>query len=372
MNQNEYRRNAYDMIYLISCAVNNKIPDKTRVNNMNLEKLFKVCQTHILTACVAYALESVNIQDHNFIQVKEKAIRKNIILDMERKKILDCLEKEHIWYMPLKGSILKDWYPKLGMRQMSDNDILCDNTKRKKIKQIMLDMGFTCNHFEKGNDDSYFKPPVANFEMHNALFSLGHVGHLFEYYNNIKEKLIKDEDNAYGWHFRIEDFYIYMIAHEYKHYTTSGTGVRSLLDTYIFLQKFDSCLDWKYIDNELKKLDIVNYEEQNRILSKKLFTGEVLTEQETNNLDYYIFSGTYGNVKNYIEHDFQKFSNGSKMKYLIHRFFPSMNEIKTNWIFFYRHKWLIPILWIYRPIHALVTNKTKLKIEWDYLKQHND
>ena len=112
--------------------------------------MFEVCQQHILTACSAYALESAGVQDHDFTQAKEKAIRKNILLDAERVKILKRLESEKIWYMPLKGALLKNLYPKLGMRQMSDNDILCDSNYRARIKTIMLDMGFTCEHYEEG------------------------------------------------------------------------------------------------------------------------------------------------------------------------------------------------------------------------------
>ena len=369
MEQNKYRKNAYDMIYLTSCAINGKIPNKSRIDKIDFDALFKVCQSHILTACVAYALESVDIHNHNFTQEKEKSIRKNIIMDANRKEILERLEQEHIWYMPLKGSVLKDWYPKLGMRQMSDNDILCDISERKHIKQIMLDMGFTCKHYNSGNHDSYFKPPVSNFEMHSQLFSITHIGKLYEYYENVKARLIHDEDNEYGWHFKMEDFYIYIIAHQYKHYSYGGTGVRSFLDIYVFLKKFNNTLDWNYIHEELQKLEITSYEQQCRELAMKVFEEKYLTQKEKENLDYYIFSGTYGNMKNYLDYRFEKVSGGSKAKYIFRRFFPTMDEIKVGWKFFYRHKWLIPVLWVYRPIRAVITNGKKIRKEWQYLKE---
>lgn len=368
MEKKEYLKNAYDMIYLVSCSINNIKPDKTKIEKMDLNVIFKICQRHILTACVAYALESIDIHNNNFIQAKEKAIRKNIIMDKERENILNRLEQEHIWYMPLKGSIIKDWYPRLGMRQMSDNDILCDGSKRKRIKHIMKEMGFVCERFEKG-DDAYHKPPVSNFEMHNELFSLVHDKKLHEYYKNVKLKLIKDKDNEYGYHFQMEDFYVYMIAHEYKHYSEGGTGVRSLLDTYIFLRKFNDTLDWDYIFAELKKLDIIAYEKQSRELAIKLFKKKSLTEKEKKILERYILSGSYGTIDNGIYSNFEKLSDGSKAKYIFRRFFPPMDEINVQWNFFYRHKLLIPILWIYRPIHAILTNWKKIKKEIKFLKE---
>lgn len=242
MDKREFRKNAADMIYLTACAINGKKPKQERIEALDLPSLFEVCQKHILTACVAYALESAGVKDNDFTQAKEKAIRKNILLDVEREKILKRLEEEKIWYMPLKGCILKDWYPKLGMRQMSDNDILIDNHRRNDIKKIMDEYGFELKT-ELEVVDEYIKEPIYNFEMHGELFMEYQVGAMACYYRGIKDRMLKDDNNEYGYHFCNEEFYLFMIAHEYKHFTIGGTGVRSLVDTYIFLRKFGSSLD---------------------------------------------------------------------------------------------------------------------------------
>ena len=370
MDNSEFRKNAYDMIYLTRCAINSEKPDIARVEGMKLDSLFIVCQKHILTAGAAFVLESVGIHDHDFTQAKEKAIRKIILLDAERKKILQRLEEEKIWYMPMKGVFLKDWYPKLGMRQMSDNDILCDAEKRKNVRAIMEELGFQLK-LERLNVDEFAKPPIYNFEMHESFFQKG-VGlgsEMYDYYADVKERLLKDEGNEYGYHFSLEDYYLFMLAHEYKHYSGSGTGVRSLVDTYVFLRKFNDTLDWDYIKVELDKLGISDFERQNRELSMKFFDPETLTEQERSLLDYYIFSGTYGTIQQNLEHSIQRNADGKKEKYIFQRLFPSMDVIKVYYPFFYRHKWLIPILWIYRPFKGLSTNRESLSAEMRYLKK---
>ena len=93
MEKNEYRKNALDMIYLTSCALRGTSHDEDRLYEIDLNALFSVCQEHILTACAAYALESAGIKDSNFTQAKEKAIRKNILLDAERKRYLTVLKR---------------------------------------------------------------------------------------------------------------------------------------------------------------------------------------------------------------------------------------------------------------------------------------
>lgn len=363
MEMTEFRKNAADMIYLTACAVNSRIPKKERIEKLDLPKLFEVCQDHILTACAAYALESAGVKDNDFTQAKEKSVRKNIILDAERRNILKRLEQEHIWYMPLKGAILKDWYPKLGMRQMSDNDILCDNNFRSKIRDIMKELGFSCEHYMEGNDDAYHKPPVSNFEMHNELFMLTHAGNLNEYYSNVKERLIKDDGNDYGWHFSMEDFYIYMIAHEYKHFTEGGTGVRSLLDIYIFQRREGNSIDRRYIDAELAKLGITEFERNSSELAMKLFSMRPLTHEDKKLLDFFVMSGTYGNFENHVASHIERNGNNSKLKYIWYRIFPPVEYYRDWYNFAYRHKILLPAAWVFRILRGLTVRRKKLTDE---------
>lgn len=140
--------------------------------------------------------------------------------------------------MPLKGAIIKEYYPVFGIRQMSDNDILFDEIRANDVWEIMVSLGYSAVKYNEGHRDDYQKPPFNHFEMHRVLFTESNNDIFSNYYKCVKNRLVKDEDNNYGYHFTNEDFYIYMIAHEYKHYSWGGTGIRSLLDTYVFLQKF--------------------------------------------------------------------------------------------------------------------------------------
>lgn len=93
-----------------------------------------------------------------------------MLLDSEREKIFSLFEKGGIWYLPLKGVILKEMYHVYGMRQMADNDILFDSTYRKEVKDIFLSLGYEMESYNKGNHDVYLKAPIYNYEMHVSLF----------------------------------------------------------------------------------------------------------------------------------------------------------------------------------------------------------
>lgn len=170
MTKHDYKQSAYYLIYLIRCILNNKIPAKETLDKMDLSSVFAVAKAHSLTVIAAYALESAGIIDQNFEEEKYKAIRKEIIFDDERKKVLSELEKAGIWYMPLKGIVIKDLYPKIGMRQMCDNDILFDDNYIKELKTIMFAFGYKMKHDNSGHDIAFTKQPFLNFEMHTHLF----------------------------------------------------------------------------------------------------------------------------------------------------------------------------------------------------------
>lgn len=368
------KQTGYDMLYLSVCAVNGIKPNLDCIAHVELEKLFQMCQFHSLTAIVCMALESAGITDKKFIEAKSKAIRKNILLDTERKKILDFLEQNEIWHMPLKGIILKELYPKIGMRQMADNDILYDKSYQKQVFAFMNKIGYTTDSIGKTHHDTYMKPPVYNFEMHTGLFTKRNNEKFYSYYSEIKKHLVQDTKNGYRFHFTDEDFYVYMTAHEYKHYNDGGTGLRSLLDCFIFVKEKGTFLNWNYIKQQTDILEITDFEQKTRQLSMKIFTihdfGE-LSSAEKEMLEFYLFSGTYGTVKHVLEKRVRTFSeqtgSTSKFGYIWYRLFPPMEFYKKYLPFFYRHKFLLPVGWIFRLLRGITFRRKRMKNELRFI-----
>lgn len=362
MTKEEYLNAINDVIYLAGCVVNGQIPDKERIEKTNLEHLYQASQRHLLTAIVCEALKSAGIYDQKFHQAWAKSVRKVTAMQIDMELLFAEMEKEKIWYMPLKGTVLKDFYPSIGLRQMADFDILFDKAFVQKVCNILITLGFTCEEFGKGNHDVYHKQPVSNFEMHKELFGETHKKEIYEYYHNIRPRLIKDEGNQYGYHFSNEDLYIYLTAHEYKHFSSGGTGLRSVLDIYVFWQKFGSQLDTDYITAETQKMGISDFEQQNRLLSLHLFGNKELTKTDHSILKYIISSGTYGTLQHGIESKINKYGSqkkGKRAAFLMNRLFLPLDEVKAYYPFYYKHKILLPALAFHRLIKALTVNRKK-------------
>lgn len=347
---------ASDLVFLVSALLNNKQPDSVRVKSIDLKALYAFAEAHTLRGITAFALEHAGIHDKAFTEAKGLAIRKVIILSMEREKVINELEKAKIWYMPLKGSILKDYYPALGMRESADCDILIDPSRADDVKAIMKTLGFKVEDFGMFDHDVYFKPPVSNFEMHRKLIGDSKHEKLYSYYYDTKSRLIKDNDNNYGYHFSTEDFYVYMTAHEFKHYSSGGTGLRSLLDVYVYVRKFYASLDKDYLARELENAGLTEFEEKNRMLAMRLFDGQELNDEEREMLNYILSSGTYGTIEHEVKNKLRENQHG-KVKYILSRIFLPMSEVKDKYPFFWTHKYLLPLLPVHRVIRAVRKSK---------------
>ena len=365
----------YTFLYLLMCGVEGKPPSSELLREMNMEDVYQISVYHTLSAMTYMVLEKG--QDilegevfKNWKKEKDKAIRKNILLDRERERIFAFMEEQGIWHMPLKGIILKEMYPAFGMRQMADNDILYDSNFQKPLCIWMKEQGYKVISCGRGNHDVYEKKPVYNYEMHTALYGGEHNPVWITYYENIKEKLIADKKKKYSFHFTDEDFYIYIITHIYKHFAGSGTGIRSLLDVYIYLQAKEAIMNWDYINEELKKVQVSDFERKVRHLSQKVFSKELqkLTKKEEELLKYFLYSGTYGTLENHVQHRLDQFETDKK-GYIIKRLVPDEEFYKNYVPFVYEHKWSRPFFIIFRLVRGLFRKDRRIMKEIKALKK---
>ena len=249
--------------------------------------------------------------------------------------------------------------PRFGMRQMSDNDILFDPSRQEAVHEFLCRRGYEAVSYQTTVENNYHKAPVYNFEMHTALFGVESPKVFRDYYSNVKDRLIPDEGKSYGYHFAPEDFYIYLIAHGWKHAQRGGVGIRFLTDTWVYLQKHAKQFDWEYADTELEKLGIAAFAHQCRQLSAKLLempaSGETLSEQERKMLKQFLTAGTYGTLERKISNQIRNGAGGGKrLRYVVSRIFPSAETLSLSHPRLMEHQWKVPLIWLWRLIRAVL------------------
>lgn len=369
--QTENKTPVYNaLIYIIACCLGGKKVEKELLSHVELGNIYTAAKNHSLIAIAATALEEVQVFSARASDLKNNSIRKNMLFDSERAEILKEFESRGIKYLPLKGVFLKDLYPSVGLRQMADNDILFDAEYRSVVRDIFLSRGYEIEHYEEGNHDVYIKEPIFNFEMHVSLFSNGEMAGFYEYYKDAFSIAKKDVGHNYSYSLSDEDFYVYLKAHEYKHYINSGTGIRSLSDVFVFLKAKESSLDFDYINRECEKLGILEYERLTRELAFKVLNPEVakemvladrgegdspLTDTEAELLLGFTDSATYGTREkfliNLVEKERKRYGTSArkaKLIYILKIIFPDMKYYRKRFPKASKCKLLIPFLWVIR------------------------
>ena len=369
----DYSKTARTLIYLLSCAVSEK-ECELKSDEIDFDGLYSLAKRHSLCSAAAFALESAGINEPRFTQAKVKAKRKLALFDIERVKIYQKLNDAGIWFAPLKGIVLKDSYPRYGMREMSDNDILCDSSKMAEVREIMESLGFICSNYGEWHHDNYQKPPTLDFEMHHTLFQTDDSPAFQSYYLDVFDKLVHKSGCEYA--FKDEDFYIYILAHMYKHFSHNGTGLRSLLDIHVYLQSHPD-FDFDYIGRELEKLQLLDFAQRARGLAVKLFGLQKLSEEDLELLPMFLDSSLYGSVEqgeyNHLTRQLDgKDSKRVKIKYFFDRIFLHGESLERSYPFFARHKWLLPALYVYRLFKSLFTRpKGILRETKNVVKYHS-
>lgn len=347
------------IIHLVRCTLKNEQPLE-KPEYLLWEDVFRLAENHMIANMVWYSVNRLeNIPEpelwKKWTELKNKALVRDIIQRNECGKILMSFEKEKIRCMAVKGIFLKKLYPKSDYRTMSDIDILTDNENTHRTENIMQSLGYTYRNAGVTNHDVYFKAPVMNIEIHRQLFSDKSMHSLSGYY---KDAFIKAEnlDNfKYVYKMTDKEFYIYTIAHFYKHYYQGGSGIRSVTDVYVLNHSIYKKLNKKSLDYTLEKLGLLDFRNQITDLSEIWFGEGKETSGLTEISDYIIGSGTYGTLSNLVNNNIKE---KGKLKYFLQCAFPPLYVMKNNYPALNKMTFLLPVFYVRRWIVSLITRRS--------------
>ena len=380
---------AGELLYLLRCALNRRAPDRSRVEAMDLPGVYRLAKKQSLAAAAYEAIaDTEGFSDSSAGRTEEErrllaawrkerdqSVWKNTLMDAERAALTAWMDREGIWYLPLKGIVLQGLYPRPGMRQMSDNDILFDSAYQARVRDWFLERGYTPEHYGAIVHDEYTKLPLYHFEMHRTLFDDSFDPRIAAYYRDVRDRLVPDGAGC-ALRFREEDLLVYLLAHAAKHDRRGGVGLRLLCDLYLFQRTRGDGLDRACLRGELEALGIREWAEAVLSLSRKLLSGEeaVLTPAEAALLDDQIRAGTYGTLERRVENDLRSLSSGedapsgkAKRQYLLRRIFPSRAKM-DEWCSYYfpaalERRYLRPVAYAARLFHGLYNDREKKRAE---------
>lgn len=363
MDRNVEWRYLFDIIrFSLSggdCPVAERKPD--------WEYLYKLCKAHKIEAMVCNGVEHMAKEQQPPEKIMEKLKKKrkkeefrDAIQQLSLEELLDAFETEGIDCIPLKGILMKQFYPDTSLRMMADLDILYRPEQEEDVHRILLSKGYDCDHKDESHN-VYFRQPVMNIEMHHRLMS--EASWVSDYYERVWERAKLQEGKNHTYCFRWEDYYIFMLVHLCKHFRYGGSGIRSVVDIWMFMNQLENQLDWNYINGELKKIQMEAFDSHIRKLADIWFRGSSSTEFYHTLTEFLVGSGVYGNIKNHRVHQVVKEDKNrgnirlAQIRIKLRVIFLPSKYMKMQYSWLEKYPILLPAAWMMRIFRTIFRKK---------------
>lgn len=346
---------------VVAAILKNQPPEPPE--GLSFERLYTLAKNHEVLNTVFYSIEKLNNKPEpvlykKWMNYRNKCVHRNMIQRNELEQICSAFEENGIGYMPLKGLRIAQLYPASDYRFMSDLDILVVGD-RGEAEKILLSMGYTVKKGKADYDKGYVKPPFMFVELHNSLFPK--YSRFREYYSDIIERCTK---NGCEYKMTYEDFYIYHLVHMYKHFSKSGTGIRSVIDHFLLYTRLLPAINMDYVNAELIELDIYEFSESISQIALKWFEGDL--EEFSDDEVYILTSGCYGTLEHSVENHSREMG---KWGYFKLRVFPPKEIMTERFPVLNKHPYLYPLYYALRFFRGLFLKREQLMDEAKLLKK---
>lgn len=349
------------LIRILSAALNQTKPEASDLETLTpqmLEAVSRLAKKHDLAHIVSGFVYENQIPVDPKLQER---LRKEEILSVYRyeqmqyafSQICQVLAQAQIAYIPLKGSVLRPFYPVESMRTSCDIDILVQEQDLDAAIEKLLQVGF---RLEKRayHDVSLFSPNNIHLELH---FSILENMDTLDAVLQDAWKYASPVD-GFQYAFSKEFFVFHMLAHMSYHFLGGGCGLRSLMDIWVMEHKFG--VSYLCAEALLRKVGILRFAEEMRTLEERCFTSGDETVTEDPVLMYVIHGGVYGSAENHVA--VKKEKNKTTFRYVIERVFMPYKMMATQFPVLKKAPFLLPVYWMVRGARILLGGRGRKAI----------
>lgn len=353
------------LMKILGCALCGTECDPVLFSSLSAEmigKLYTLSKAHDLAHAVYDVLEGQACMEDSEIASKfkkQKAIAtyRYAGIQCELESVYALLEKARIPYMPLKGSVIRDYYPNPEMRTSSDIDILIHENDLEHAVALFRDELSYSVGLKSTHDISLFSPGGIHVELH---FSLSENDPTLDAVLLTAWDLARVEE-GYSYRFRMsnEMFFVYCLSHMAKHFVGGGCGIRPFMDLWIIEHKMG--YDSKKAAELLSRCRLTKFAQQAEELTKVWFAGGEHSALTGEMEEYILGGGVFGKTENKIAIASTK--QGGRLRYALGRIFLSFDILKLYYPNLEKHPVLYPCYLVKRWFRVLFGKNRKNAIE---------
>jgi len=328
---------------------------KEKITSENLISIFKLAKKHDLAHVVSNFIYQNKIDvDKEFQTILQReellSVYRNEQMNYAFSEIFSAFDEIGIEYIPLKGAVIRSFYPYESMRTSCDIDILIHNNDLGSAINSLKSKGYICKD-RSYHDVSLYSPNKIHLELH------------FNLQENIRnlDVVLKDAwkysmpTNSNQCEFKKEFFVFHIFAHMAYHFVSGGCGIRSLLDIWVMKHKMG--ISYLCSKRLLEKAGIYQFASEMDKLAEQCFTNNNLDDFSVMLLKYIFDGGVYGSVENHIAIDKHKAKNS--IVYAFKRLFLPYNFMVISYPFLKKAPYLLPFCWLIRCMKVIFTGKSK-------------
>lgn len=366
VGRQDMERIARLMMDLIAGEVCGKETDRSGdvFPNEELAKLYSLAKAQDLAHLVGNALLKRNRIENEEIRAKFQkqvmlAVYRYEKIHYELERLRSVLNEAEIPFLPLKGSVLRQYYPEPWMRTSCDIDILVRKNDLERAVAVLVGRA-GCREDSNGSHDvGLFTDGGVHIELHYSLIEEKCVG-------NIERVLAAVWENASPvagtaeYVLSDEMFYVYHIAHMAKHFVdTGGCGVRPFLDIWILNHRVS--FDREKRNALLAEGGLLTFASESENLSEAWFGNGEFTEITRRMQDYLLRGGVYGNAQNRIA--VGQVKRGGKVRYAFSRIWLPYEVLKFHYPSLEGKRILLPLYEVRRWCKLLFCGGTGRSIK---------
>ena len=357
---NKLQRGVIDIVYSALTGEKISLPE-----NFDFSKGVKIARRHKIEVMFYYgALNCGFGQDEPLMQELFALVCGNVAVNEQQiysvKEIFSAFDEQEIDYLPLKGVVLKNIYPKSEMRSMGDADILIKTEQYELIKPIMLKLGYT--EITESDHEFIWKKQNIHIELHKRLVP----SYNKDYYSYFRDgwSLAKLK-NGPSYSMTDKDQLIYLFTHFAKHYRDAGIGIKHMTDLWVY-RKSKPLLDEKYIKKELAALQLYDFYVNIINTLAVWFDGKEAGEKTDFITEVIFNSGVYGTCDKHAISEAVKISkstNKVKTRKVFKLIFSPYKDMCMKYPFLKKAPFLLPIMWIHRILTTILFKGDRIKAQ---------
>ena len=280
------------------------------------------------------------------------AIYRHLTQENALEQVCALFEKEGIPFMPLKGSIIRAYYPEPWMRTSCDIDILVKEEDAERASEALCrSLAYT---FEKRmtHDISLYSPAKVHLELH---FRMGDDEKVSSIFSGVWEKASIKEGTQYHHIMDHDSFAAYHFAHMAEHFVHGGCGVRPFIDLWIMKHKM--AYNVAIVREMLSQAKLDAFMEKAVALYEVWFEDAEHTPLTEEMESYIMQSGIYGTTENRVA--IAQANKGGKLRYVLGRIFLPYSRLVLYYPALKRHPVLFPFYQMKRWLRIVFTKDRK-------------